>query len=144
MKTNKHLTLKFIKKKESVRGGDIADQFDYSPDTARSYLSYLAKQDIIERGGSGYSITDKGTDRLNYFDVAGCKNFDCPICQNKKAGHITCPHCDYDIPIKNARIKPENTVLLFFTDEAGVYCPKCKELALSEKMALLMGIRKDT
>jgi predicted methyltransferase len=142
MKTNKHLTLILIKKKEYVRGRDIVNQFDYSADTARSYLSYLAKQGIIERGGRGYSITEKGRDRLNYFNVAGCKNFNCPICQNKKAGYITCPNCKDDILIKEARIIAEDK-FLWWTDDAGVYCPECEKLALTEKMALLIGVKKE-
>lgn len=142
MKTNKHLTLTFINKKETVRGGDIANQFDYSPGTARSYLSHIARQGLIERGGAGYSITSKGRDRLEYFDISGCGNFDCPLCQKKKAGHITCPECGHQVPAKKARIKAARDYILWQWD-AGVYCPKCEKLILSENKALLIGIEKE-
>jgi len=141
MKTNKHLTLLFIQKKETVRARDIVNKFDYSPGTARSYLSYLSRQGLLERTGTGYAVTEKGQGRLSYFEIRGCGNFDCPLCQKKKPGHIACPGCGHNIPIKEARIKPERDFIIWKT-EAGVYCPDCNEMVLTDKKALSMGIRK--
>ncbi len=142
MKTNKHLTLSLVKEKESIRAIDIVNQFDYSPDTARSYLSYLARNGMLERTGRGYVLTDKGSERLQYFDALGCSSFDCPLCMEKKANHFTCPECGHEIPKKEARIPPEKENP-FFKIHAGVYCSECGELIFDEKKALLLGIRKE-
>ncbi len=142
MKTNKHQTLLLVKKESNVRAKDIVDNFGYSPGTARSYLSYLAKQSLLERTTRGYVLTDKGQDRLQFFEVTGCASFDCPICINKKAGHFTCPRCEYHLPKKKAQIKPEWNFLLGVR-HAGVYCPLCKKLIFTEKQAQLIGIMKE-
>ena len=142
MKTNKHLTLSLVRDKESVRARDIVDQFDYSPDTARSYLSYLAKHGTIERTGMGYVLTEKGKERLVYFDASGCGSFDCPLCIKKKSNHYICLHCEYELPKKEARILPEKDNL-FFVRHAGVFCPECEELIFDEKQALILGVQKE-
>ncbi len=142
MKTNKHLTLSLVKDKESIRAIDIVNQFDYSPDTARSYLSYLARNGMLERTGRGYVLTDKGSERLQYFDALGCSSFDCPLCIEKKANQFICPECGHEIPKKEARIQPEKENL-FYKIHAGFYCPVCDELIFDEKKALLLGIQKE-
>jgi len=143
MKTNKHLTLLFIQKKVSVRSKDIVYKFDYTPGTARSYLSRLSRQGLLVRTGMGYIVTKKGQNRLNYFEASGCGNFDCPNCQTKRPGYITCPECKYQLSIKEARIRPEESFLLVVTEDAGVYCPACDEQILSESKAIAMGIPKE-
>ena len=60
MKTNKHKTLRLVKEKGTVRGTDVVEHFQYTPGTARSYLSHLGKQDLVERCADGYSLTPKG------------------------------------------------------------------------------------
>lgn len=142
MKTNKHLTLTLARDKESIRARDIVDAFDYSADTARSYLSYLAKHGMLERTTRGYILSEKGNERLEYFDAMGCSSFDCPLCMEKKANHFTCPHCDYQLPKKEARILPEKDYFLAVR-HAGVYCPECKQLIFDEPKALLLGIPKE-
>ncbi len=143
MKTNKHLTLALVKDKESIRARDIVNQFDYSADTARSYLSYLAKHGMLERTTRGYVLSDKGSERLEYFDAMGCSSFDCPLCSEKKANHFICPDCGHEIPKKEARILPEED-FLFAVRHAGVYCPECEAHIFDENKALLLGIRKET
>ena len=142
MKTNKHLTLSLVKDKESVRARDIVDQFNYSPDTARSYLSYLAKHCMIERTGTGYVLSEKGKERLEYFEATGCGSFDCPLCKEKKTKYYTCPDCGHELAKKAARISPEKDNL-FFIRHAGVFCPECDELIFDEKQAQLLGIPKE-
>ncbi len=142
MKTNKHLTLLFIQKKVSVRSKDIVYKFDYTPGTARSYLSRLSRQGLLLRTGMGYIVTGKGLSRLNYFEASGCGNFDCPNCQSKMPGHITCPKCKYHLSIKEARLRDEDIYSLLQTD-AGVYCPDCDELVLTESKAVSMGIPRE-
>ncbi len=138
MKTNKHLTLLFIQKKVSVGNKDIVYKFDYTPGTARSYLSRLSRHGLLQRTGMGHIITAKGFDRLNYFETSGCGRFDCPNCQTKTPGHITCPECKYQLSIKEVRIRPEESFLLVTTADAGVYCPNCDELVLTESKAISM------
>ncbi len=142
MKTNKHLTLALVKDKESIRARDIVNQFDYSPGTARSYLSYLAKHGMLERTTRGYVLTQKGNERLQYFDALGCSSFDCPLCMEKKANHFICPDCGHEIPKKEARISPENENW-FYKKSSGVYCPECDELIFDENKAELLGIQKE-
>jgi len=142
MKTNKHQTLLLTKNKEAIRARDIVTHFAYSSGTARSYLSYLARHGLLERTVTGYILTEKGKERLEYFDATGCGSFDCPLCIKKKSNHYICPHCEYELPKKDARILPEKDYL-FVTRHAGVYCPECEELMFDEKQADLLGISKE-
>lgn len=143
MKTNKHLTLVLAKKKNAIRSQNIMEQFGYSAGTARSYLSYLAKHGLLERNVTGYVLSDKGKERLAYFEASSCASFDCPLCYAKKAKHYTCPRCQYELPKEKARIKPEWNFLIGVR-HAGVYCPMCQKLVFPEKQAQLLGIPKET
>jgi len=143
MKTNKHLTLLFIQKKVSVRNKDIVYKFDYTPGTARSYLSRLSRQGLLVRTGMGYIVSAKGQNRLNYFEASGCGNFDCPNCQTKTPGYITCPKCKYQLSLKEAKIRPKEDFLSFTIADAGVYCHECDELVLTESKAISMGIPRE-
>ena len=141
MKTNKHQTLLLVKTKEAVRAKDLVQAFGYSAPTARSYLSHLKRQDLLERIMSGHVLTEKGRTRLQFFDVGGCADPACPLCQ-RKTGYITCPRCAYQIPHTHARILPQQDFLVVVR-HAGVYCPRCWKPLLSETQALLMGIPKE-
>ncbi len=143
MKTNKHQTLLLTQNNEAIRARDIVIHFDYSSGTARSYLSYLARQGLLERTVKGYVLSEKGIERLEYFQVSGCGSFDCPLCIEKKANHFICPECGHAIPIKEARILP-GTENSFYKIHSGVYCPECDELIFDENKALLLGIQKET
>ena len=105
MKTNKHQTLTLVHTKGHVQAKDLVQRFGYSPGTARSYLSYLKRQDLLARIGQGHVLTERGGARLQYFDVAGCGHPACPFC-DKKAGSFTCSRCGYQLPTKEARILP--------------------------------------
>ncbi len=138
MKTNKHQTLLLVRKHGGVGSREVVMHFGYSPGTARSYLSYLGRQGLLERMGAGYALTEKGQDRLQYFDVAGCADPACPLCQGK-TGYLTCPSCGYQIPKQKARILKERDFLLVVR-HAGVYCPWCWKLIFGETQARLLGI----
>ena len=141
MKTNKHQTLMLLKQKGFVQARDIGDQFDYTPATARSYLSYLTRQDLLERTAQGHILTAKGEDRLQFFEVTGCGNPACPRCEGK-TGHYTCPTCGYQLQKKKVKIRPAWDTL-FFRREAGVYCPLCQGQIFTEEQAGQMGITED-
>ena len=141
MKTNKHLTLRLVEKKGGVHAQDVVRQFQYSPGTARSYLSYLARQDLLQQTGGGYCLTEKGSERLQYMDVAGCSAPACPLCEGKVT-HFTCPLCGYSLPRKEARLRPARDFLLV-SKPAGVHCPLCLSQILPEEQARLVGIRKE-
>ena len=141
MKTNKHQTLLFIQKKDGVRAGDVAGQFSYTPATARSYLSYLARQDLLDKKGAGYVLSQKGQERLKYFEVMGCEHPDCPLCQDK-AGYFTCPRCGYRLPQKEARIRPEQDFLIVLRP-AGVHCPRCLSQIITEEQARMIGVKEE-
>jgi DeoR-like protein with HTH domain len=141
MKTNKHQTLLLVNKKRGVRPRDVVQHFGYSPGTARSYLSYLSRQGPVERFGVSYVLTARGQDRLQYFDVAGCADPACPLCQGK-AGYLTCPSCGYQIPKQKAKILNEQD-FFFVVRHAGVYCPWCWKLIFSETQARLLRIREE-
>lgn len=141
MKTNKHQTLKLVKHKGEVQARDLVDAFNYSPGTARSYLAYLSRQDLLHRPGAGHALTPKGEDRLQYFEVARCPDPACPRCQGK-AGCLTCPTCGWKVPREKARLKAAwDTV--FFTRKAGVYCPVCRTQIFTDAQARLVGIREE-
>ncbi len=142
MKTNKHQTLLLTNNNQAIRALDIVTHFDYSPGTARSYLSYLSRHGLLERTVTGYVLTEKGKERLEYFEASGCGSFDCPLCIEKKANHFICPECRHEIPKKEVRIQPEKENP-FFKIHAGVYCPECDELIFDEKKAVLLGIQKE-
>ena len=141
MKTNKHHTLRLVQKQGTVRARDLVQQFAYSPATARSYLSYLSRQDLLAQASAGYALTIKGEERLRYFDVAGCPHPDCPLCENK-TGSYSCPRCGAQIAKQDARIVPERDFLVVVR-HAGVYCPWCLKLIFPESHALLLGISKE-
>ncbi len=143
MKTNKHQTLLLARNNEAIRARDIVSHFNYSSDTARSYLSYLSRHGLLERTIRGYALSEKGSERLEYFDAVGCSAFDCPLCEEKKANHFICPDCGHEIPKKEARILPEKDFFIAVR-HAGVYCPECEALIFDEDKALLLGIRKET
>lgn len=138
MKTNKHQTLLLVKAKQAVRAKDLVEAFGYSPPTARSYLSHLKRQELLERLERGHVLTDKGRTRLQFFDVSGCANAACPLCQCK-TGALTCPRCEYQLSKQEARMLPEQDFLVVIR-HAGVYCPWCWKLLLSEPQAQLMGL----
>ena len=141
MGTNKHQTLRLVQMKHGVRAHDLVRQFGYSPATARSYLSYLKRQDLLARTGQGHILTERGGARLQYFDVAGCDALDCPLC-DKKTGYFTCPRCAFQLPASDARIWPDRDFLVVMR-HAGVYCPRCLKLLFSESRALLLGIQRE-
>lgn len=138
MKTNKHQTLLLVRAKQAVRAKDLVEAFGYSAATARSYLSHLKRQDLLERSERGHRLTDKGGTRLQFFDVSGCVDPACPLCQHK-SGQVTCPRCDYRLAKEEMRISPERDFLVVVR-HAGVYCPRCWKLLLNETQARIMGL----
>jgi len=141
MKTNKHQTLLLVKAKQAVRAKELVQAFGSSAPTARSYLSHLKRQELLERISAGHALTEKGQTRLQFFDVSGCTDAACPLCQHK-TGALTCPRCAYQISNRHARILPTQDFLVVVR-HAGVYCPRCWKPLLSEAQALLMGIPKE-
>lgn len=138
MKTNKHKTLLLAQKTTPLHARHLKLHFDYSPGTARSYLSRLARQALLEPVSGGYRLTGKGHDRLRYFDVFGCGRPGCPLCKGK-SGHLTCPSCGNRMSKQSARIQKEKDFLLVLR-HAGVYCNRCSTLILNEAEALQIGI----
>ena len=141
MKTNKHQTLLLVKTKQAVRAKDLVQAFGYSAPTARSYLSHLKRQELLERISAGHALTEKGRTRLQFFEVSGCADAACLLCQ-RKTGYITCPRCTYQMPNTDARILPEQDFLMVVR-HAGVYCPWCWKSLYSEAQAQLMGIPQE-
>lgn len=141
MKTNKHQTLLLVKKQRAVHARDLVQHFAYSPGTARSYLSHLGRQGLLERIGPNYGLTDKGQDRLQHFDVFGCADPACPLCQ-RKAGYLTCPRCGHQMTKQEAKIIKESDYI-FIVRHAGVYCDRCSCLIFNETQARLLGIREE-
>ncbi|MFI5304915.1 MAG: DeoR family transcriptional regulator [Nitrospiria bacterium] len=142
MKTNKHQTLLLANQKESIRSQDIVTQFDYSPGTARSYLSYLGRHGLLTRTNRGYIMSERGKERLQFFETNGCDMFDCPLCEFKKAGYLTCPWCGFQKSKAKARIFLEQDFLIA-TRNLGVYCSLCQLQIMTEKQAQILGIRKE-
>ena len=141
MKTNKHMTLLLAQKQDGVHAQALVRQCGYSPGTARSYLSHLRRQGLLERIGIRYGLTDKGRTRLHYFEIAGCAQPACPSCQGKD-GHFTCPGCHFKLRRSEARILAEWDFLIGVR-HAGVYCPSCWKLMFPEDQAVLLGISKE-
>jgi DeoR/GlpR family transcriptional regulator of sugar metabolism len=141
MKTNKHQTLLLVRNQRAVHSRDLVRHFGYSPGTARSYLSYLGRQGLLERMGANYGLTEKGQDRLHFFDVSGCADAACPLCQGKK-GYLTCPSCGYQMAKRTARILKEKNFFVVVR-HPGVYCDRCWKLIFNEAQARLLGIRAE-
>ena len=141
MKTNKHRTLHLIRKQGAVHSRDLVRHFGYSSGTARSYLSHLGRQRLLERIAGGYELTSKGTGRLRYFDVFGCAGTACPLCKGK-AGYLTCPSCGHRMPKNDAKVSKERDFLVALR-HAGVYCDLCSTLIIDEAQALLLGIPRE-
>src|SRR5262249_29816622 len=135
MKTNKHRTLLLIKERFAVHSRDLVEEFDYSADTARSYLSYLGRQGLLERIDGGYRLTLKGKERLEHFEVFGCGDIDCPACQGK-LGFLTCPHCSNQMRRDKVRIRKERD-FIFAVRHPGVYCDRCMKRIFNEAQGQL-------
>ena len=141
VKTNKHKTLQLIRKQGTTHSKDLVRQFGYSPGTARSYLSHLGRQGLLERTSGGYGLSAKGMIRVRYFDVFGCAGIACPLCKGK-AGFLSCPSCGHRISKKDAKISKERDFLLVLR-HAGVYCDRCATLIVDEAQAQLLGIARE-
>jgi hypothetical protein len=142
MKTNKHQTLALAIQKGGIRSQDLVTHFGYSPGTARSYLSYLRRHGLLIRTTRGYIISERGKERFQFFEMNGCNMFDCPLCEFKKAGCLTCPWCGYQDPRKEAKILPEKEFPFAFRS-SGVFCSNCGKKILTESEALNLEIRKE-
>jgi hypothetical protein len=141
MKTNKHQTLLLTRNQRAVHSKDLVRHFQYSPGTARSYLSYLGRQGLLERAGACYVLTEKGHNRLHFFDVSGCADLACPFCQGKQ-GYLTCPSCGYQTTKRTTRILKKKD-FYFCARHPGVYCGRCWKLIFNEAQARLLGIREE-
>jgi len=141
VKTNKHLTLQLVRKHGAVHSKDLVLHFGYSPGTARSYLSHLARQGLLERAGKAYELTEKGKARLRYFAIFGCAGTACPLCKGK-IGYLTCPRCGHRIPKKDAKILKEKDFILALR-HPGVYCDNCFALIVDETQARQLGIARE-
>lgn len=139
MKTNKHKTLLLAKSQGTVNSRDLMRKYEYSPGTARSYLSHLGRQGLLQRTNGRYVLTKKGHSRIRYFAIFGCRRSGCPLCLGK-LGHLTCPTCEHRIPTGQATIQKEKDYLLAVR-QAGVYCGLCSAMILDETQAHRMGIR---
>jgi hypothetical protein len=89
----------------------------------------------------GHNLAEKGLARLHFFDVSGCTDPACPLCQHK-TGQITCRRCDYHLSKEEICVLPERDFLVVVR-HAGVYCPWCWKPLLSEAQAQLMGIPRE-
>jgi len=141
MKTNKHQTLRLLHKNHGLQAREVARHFEYSRATARSYLSHLARQGLLQRWSSGYVLTEKGQERLAHYEVMGCDHPDCPRCHGK-AGYLTCHRCRYRLPRHTARLRPARNFLVLWWP-GGVRCPKCLSQILTEQQARLMGVKEE-
>jgi len=138
MKTNKHQTLRLTQAKGRIHSQDLVQAFDYSPATARSYLSLLRRQEFLQRVGPAYQLTECGATRLRYFEASGCPHPPCPLCQGKTGGY-SCPRCALRLAASEARILPEKDLWLVMR-HPGVYCTRCWGLIFTEAQALRYGI----
>jgi hypothetical protein len=112
MKTNKHQTLLLIQHARAVRAKHIVEAFDYTPGTARSYLANLGRQDLLHRTEGGYTLSPKGVDRLQFFEVGGCGDYGCPRCRGKE-GSYSCPVCRRRVRRDSVRLKRSWQTLFF-------------------------------
>jgi hypothetical protein len=92
----------------------------------------------LERIGAGHSLTARGQERLHHFNVFGCADPGCPLCQGKSR-YITCPGCKCRKSIREVKISREKDIF-FAVRHAGVYCDHCSKLIFNEIRARLLGI----
>jgi hypothetical protein len=138
MKTNKHRTLLLAKSQGTITSRDLTRKYEYSPGTARSYLSHLGRQGLLARDNGKYALTERGHSRIRYFAILGCRRPGCPHCLGK-LGHLTCPNCEHRIPSKQAKIRKQKDYLLAVRP-AGVYCEHCSAMILDKGHAKRLGI----
>jgi predicted transcriptional regulator len=136
----KHDALNFIEKNKTIQCNDLIRKFNLTESGARSYLHFLINQELSKQNPSGsYSLTIKGKKRLDWFEKNGCSSKKCKKCRKLLSENIIkCPDCGEFLDKKELFI--EEAGLLPIGDKAGVHCPKCNELILSEKEAKRLGI----
>lgn len=86
-------------------------------------------------------LTEKGRKRLDFFKTKGCGNYPCPLCHEKSPSYV-CPLCGYELPCNSAKLLPERDFLIVLRP-AGVICPRCLSLILTETQAKLAGVREE-
>jgi hypothetical protein len=141
MKTNKHKTLLLAKKTNPLHARHLVGHFQYAPGTARSYLSHLGRQGLLERTRGGHRLTKKGVNRLRYFAIFGCPRPGCPFC-NGKRGFITCPDCGHGASQQEMSISKAKDYVVALR-QAGVYCNLCTAFILDELQAQRLGIKRE-
>jgi hypothetical protein len=141
MKTNKHQTLLLVRRRGVIQARDLVDEFKYTAATARSYLSYLTRHELLQRTAPGHVLTKKGEERLHFFEVSGCGHPACLLCQGI-AGSFRCPRCGYQLRRGRARLRPARDFLVVWRP-TGVHCPRCLSQILTEEQARAIGIREE-
>ena len=114
-------------------GGD----FDYSPGTARSYLSHLGRQGLLGRAGAVTRLRKKATAHP-LFRYLRLPRPGCPFAKGDGAPNV--PQLWISNIEQQAKIRKEKDYLLVVR-QAGVYCDRCSALILDEIQARQIGIR---
>jgi hypothetical protein len=91
--------------------------------------------------GANYGLTEKAQGRLHFFDVFGCADASCPLCQGKK-GYLTCPSCGHQMLKQGAKILKERDFFVVVR-HTGVYYHQCLKLIFNEAQARLQGVRAE-
>ena len=135
MPGNKHQALSQAIRQGELSTDDIVKNFGWDNATARSYLSKLGRQGLLDWGPYGWKPTEKGKNRLTFFDRLRCPREDCPLCKGREAGY-KCRHCGHVLSEEDAGFTPRKKggipSLFRFSREGGVFCPRCRGRILTQ------------
>jgi len=130
-----------IKKKGAVSASDLVEQFQYSAATARSYLAYLTRQDLLLPNGPTRALSAKGEERLDFYEKAGCPDPRCPLC-HRDSGGVKCRTCGSVYKLSELRIRALWETA-FFSRAPGVYCEVCQAQIMTERQAGMIGVKAE-
>jgi hypothetical protein len=81
----KHEVLRVLQARKIVTTAHLETELRVTGSAARAALHRLLRQQLVRHFGDKWVLTDRGAERLAYFEQDGCSSEECPWCQDGTA-----------------------------------------------------------